>query len=62
MKHDLQLEGVGYKLRPVAAKDAQLIIDLRLEDQGRNQYIHTISPDLSQQQQWLEGYFDREGD
>lgn len=62
MKHDLHQEGVAYRLRPVRLKDAQFIIDVRLEDQQRNQFIHTISPELSSQQAWLEGYFERDGD
>lgn len=62
MKHDHQVEGVGYRLRPVRLKDAQFIIDIRLEDSDRNQYIHAISPRVDLQEQWLERYFEREGD
>lgn len=62
MKHELYAEGVAYRLRPVRLDDAQFIIDLRLEDPDRNQYIHKISPDLTLQQEWLARYFEREGD
>lgn len=62
MKHELHVEGIGYRLRPVRLKDAQFIIDIRLEDRDRNQYIHTISPKVTLQEEWLEGYFEREGD
>ena len=62
MKHDFVAEGVGYRLRPVRLEDAQFIIDVRLEDEDRNQYIHAISPELAAQKEWLERYFAREGD
>lgn len=62
MKHDLRAEGLAYRLRPIRIDDAQFIIDIRLEDQERNQYIHAISPDLVLQEQWLASYFEREGD
>lgn len=62
MKHDFKQEGLGYRLRPIRLSDAQFVIDLRLEDQDRNQYIHAISPEISLQEEWLQRYFDREGD
>jgi len=62
VKHELYSEGIGYRLRPVRLDDAQFIIDLRLEDPDRNQYIHKISPDLNLQEAWLVNYFEREGD
>lgn len=62
MKHDLRQDGVGYRLRPVSIKDAKFIIDLRLEDQARNQFIHAISSDVALQEEWLKRYFEQEGD
>lgn len=62
MKHDLRIEGVGYRLRPIRLGDAQFVIDLRLEDRDRNKYIHVISSELVLQEEWLERYFEREGD
>lgn len=62
MKHELHLEGIAYRLRPVRLEDAPLIISLRLEDHERNQFIHKVSSDVSAQQAWLEKYFNREGD
>lgn len=62
MKHNYKLEGYCYRLRPVKFSDAQTIIDLRCEDMERNQYIHTISRDVRDQEAWLEKYFQREGD
>jgi len=62
VKHELRNEGLAYSLRPVRLSDAQFIIDLRLEDKVRNQFIHTISPVLKLQQEWLAEYFKRGGD
>jgi len=62
VKHDLKIEGIGYRLRPIRLDDAQFVIDVRLEDQQRNQFIHTISADLAVQEDWLERYFARSGD
>ncbi len=62
MKHDLHIDGIAYRLRPVTLCDAQFIIDLRLEDQDRNKFINRISSDLESQKDWLERYFEREGD
>lgn len=62
MKHQYRLEGYGYRLRPIAMSDAQFVIDVRREDAERNRFIHAISPDVSEQEAWLERYFKREGD
>ena len=62
MKHKISVEGFGYRLRPVKLSDAQFIIDARLEDAERNRFIHTISTDVSLQENWLNNYFEREGD
>lgn len=62
MKHRYSLDGYGYRLRPIKKTDAQFVIDVRLEDAERNRFIHTISRDVSQQEAWLERYFDRSGD
>lgn len=62
MKHTLKLEGFGFRLRPIRVEDAQFIIDVRLEDAERNQFIHTISTEVSEQEAWLNQYFLRDGD
>lgn len=62
MKHRITIEGFGYRLRPVRVNDAQFIIDVRLEDAERNKFIHKISRDLSEQEKWINAYFEREGD
>lgn len=62
MKHTFLMEGYGYRLRPVGLKDVAFIVEARLEDMERNRYIHAISSDISDQEEWLERYFSREGD
>ena len=62
MNHDITMEGFAYRLRPVKKSDAQFIIDTRLEDMERNRYIHKISPDVAEQEAWIERYFTKEDD
>ena len=62
MKHRYSLEGYSYRLRPVKKSDAAFIVEARLEDAARNQYIHPISENVSLQEAWLDRYFEREGD
>ena len=62
MKHRYSLDGYAYRLRPIKKKDAAFVVEVRLEDAERNQYIHAISNDVSAQEAWLEKYFEREGD
>lgn len=62
MKPQYSLDGYLYRLRPVKKTDAAFIVRVRLEDAERNQYIHTISDDVSAQETWIEGYLKREDD
>lgn len=62
MKHKYSMEGFAYRLRPIKKTDASFIIEIRLEDMERNQYIHKISRDVAEQEKWLDLYFEREGD
>lgn len=62
MKHRYSLEGYGYRLRPIKRTDAAFVIEVRLEDSERNRFIHPISRDVSEQEAWLERYFERDGD
>lgn len=62
MNHSIIVEGVGYRLRPVKLSDAQLIIDIRIEDMERNQFINRISADVAQQEAWIRKYLEREND
>lgn len=62
MKHNIRISGYSYRLRPVELADAQFIVDTRLEDEKKSQYVHKISPDVNLQINWLNNYFEREGD
>ena len=58
MKHSFSIEGYSYLLSPVTTEDAQFIVETRLEDTERNKFIHTISPDVSLQVEWINKYYD----
>lgn len=62
MKHNIIVEGVGYRLRPVKISDAQKVIEIRLEDMQRNQYINKISTEVAVQEKWISEYLERDGD
>lgn len=62
MKHNFSIDGFSYRLRPVRLKDAEFIVKVRLEDAERNRYIHPISSDPKEQEDWLKQYFEREND
>lgn len=62
MKHNYSMDGFAYRLRPIKKTDAQFVVDVRLEDQERNRFIHKISSDVTLQEKWLDDYFEREGD
>ena len=42
MQHNIKQKGYAYSLRPITLDDAQFIIDIRLEDEDRNKFIHKI--------------------
>lgn len=61
MKHSLTAEGFGVRLRPVRLDDAAFIVWLRnlAHAIGR---VGDSAADVTGQQQWLEKYFNRDGD
>jgi len=62
MKHDVTVDGWGYRLRPIEIADAEFIVDVRTSDAGRSKFLHPISDDPELQRQWLAKYFERSGD
>lgn len=62
MEHDIKVNGYSYRLVPVKLSDAQFIIDTRLEDEQKNQFVHKISNDIKAQENWLLDYFKRDND
>jgi RimJ/RimL family protein N-acetyltransferase len=61
MRHDLRIDGYGFRLRPVCDSDAPFIVRLR-SDTTLNRFIHASSPRLDDQLEWLAKYYDRPGD
>ena len=62
MKHNIKIIGYSYQLRPIEIKDAQFILDVRLEDKERNQFVHEIPNDVKIQENWLNKYFNTPND
>jgi RimJ/RimL family protein N-acetyltransferase len=61
MRHDLQVEGFRFRLRPVVEADAAFIVGLRTDPQlGR--YLHETSPRVEDQVAWIRAYEDRPDD
>ncbi|MGW6778220.1 GNAT family N-acetyltransferase [Brucella pseudogrignonensis] len=56
------LEGIAYRIRPIAVADAAFVVSVRLEDQERNKYINPISSDLGAQERWIADYLKRNDD
>lgn len=61
MRHDIDLSGPAFRLRPITDADAGLVLSLR-GDSELNRYIHATPPDLSEQLAWLARYYQRPGD
>jgi len=61
MRHDIRVEGHGYRLRPIADNDAALVVELRSNPE-LNRYLHAGAIDIPQQIAWFHGYYERPGD
>jgi RimJ/RimL family protein N-acetyltransferase len=61
LRHDLSLDGYGFRLRPVCDEDVPFILSLRT-DPTLSRYIHHTSQDPSAQLLWLKDYYQRPGD
>jgi RimJ/RimL family protein N-acetyltransferase len=61
MRHNIFIEGPGFRLRPVADADAPLLLALR-SDPDLNRYLHPTPPALASQLEWLAAYYERPGD
>lgn len=62
MRHDHQISGWAFRLRPVTVADAELIIELRGGAGDRARFLHPISPDPTLQREWITRYLAREND
>jgi RimJ/RimL family protein N-acetyltransferase len=61
MRHDIRLDCVRCRLRPVTLEDAPFIVALRTNPH-LNRFIHESSEVVEDQVAWLEDYFGRLGD
>ena len=61
MRHDLKLEGLAFRLRPVTEADAPLILKLRGNPE-LNRFLHATSSRIEDQLHWLARYYERSGD
>ncbi len=61
MRHAIQAEGFGVRLRPVRMEDAAFIVWLRNLDHVKGK-VGDSALDAVAQKAWLEAYFDRPGD
>jgi RimJ/RimL family protein N-acetyltransferase len=61
VRHEVRLQGHAFALRPVEIADAGFILNLR-QDPQLARYIHPVSPRLSDQEQWIRDYLEREHD
>lgn len=59
MRHDIQIAGYAFRLRPVSKSDAPYIVDLRLR---AGKYLNQGARSAAQQAEWLERYFARPDD
>lgn len=61
MKHSVQAEGYGIRLRPVRMEDAAFIVWLRNLEHARGR-VGDSAADTPAQEAWLREYFQRPGD
>lgn len=61
MRHNIIVDGVAFRLRPISDADADFVLGLR-NDARLNMYIHSTSVKLSDQLNWLSDYYERTGD
>lgn len=61
MRHDIRIDGNGFRLRPAAIEDADFILALRT-DPELGAFLHATSADRARQVRWMEEYFARDND
>lgn len=61
MRHDLEVTGAAFRLRPVRLDDAAFITALRSDPRARAT-LHPTSGRVEDQVRWLETYFERPDD
>jgi len=61
MRHDIELEGYAFRLRPISDADAGLVLNLRC-DPELSRFLHGTPPRMSDQLAWFAAYYERPGD
>jgi RimJ/RimL family protein N-acetyltransferase len=61
MNHNIQIDGLIFRLRPIRLEDASLIVALR-SDAELTRFLHPIELSVTAQESYLELYFKREHD
>jgi RimJ/RimL family protein N-acetyltransferase len=61
MRHNFEIKGVRFRLRPVAISDVNFILELRCNP-VLSKFLHKTSSDIQLQINWIEEYFNRAGD
>lgn len=61
MRHNIIVDGIAFRLRPVEDSDVPLLLALRGNPE-LNKYLHATSPLASEQLNWLTKYYERPGD
>lgn len=61
MRHELNLRGAAFGLRPVRDDDAEFIVGLR-SDPELGRWLNPTSPHVADQLDWLARYYERPGD
>jgi RimJ/RimL family protein N-acetyltransferase len=61
MRHDVGIDGVAFRLRPITTGDAAFIVALR-NDARLSRFLHRSAPDVAAQRRWFDAYFERPGD
>jgi RimJ/RimL family protein N-acetyltransferase len=61
VRHDIDAEGIAYRLRPVELSDAPFIVALRHTEE-LDRFLHPISPNVGDQEAYIRSYYERAGD
>jgi RimJ/RimL family protein N-acetyltransferase len=61
MQHDIVIDGLAFRLRPIGDSDASFVINLR-SDPGLSRFLHPAPLNIENQLSWQAQYYDRPGD
>lgn len=61
MRHNISIEGLAFRLRPLADSDATFVMQLR-NNPDLNRFLHATPLNIANQLAWQERYYERLGD